>query len=69
MPNYTVLNSKEINELNPGGGRRKGYRVWIRTQNGAEGTVDVGPDKWNPKDLAPILEARAAELDLPFTLT
>jgi len=45
------------------------YRVWLVTDKGATGTVDVSPDKWNEDELPGVLEAKAAELDLAFKVT
>jgi len=45
------------------------YRVWLVTGRGAAGQVDVPLDKWNETDLPGILEAKAAELDLAFTVS
>jgi len=51
------------------GTERKYYRVWIRTEHGASGSVDVGATQWNAETLPGILEEKAAALDLAFSLT
>jgi len=44
------------------------YRVWLVTDKGSSGTVDIPLDKWNKEDLASILESKAVELDLAFAV-
>jgi len=44
------------------------YRVWLVTENGARGTVDVRPADWTKEALAAILQEKAAELDLAYTV-
>jgi len=44
------------------------YRVWLVTDKGSSGTVDVPLDKWNKDDLPGILAAKAEELDLAFAV-
>lgn len=69
MPNgYTVTDTQEITTLTPSGKTRTTTRVWLTTDLGASGTVDVPAEKWTKKDLPDILAEKAAELDLAFTL-
>lgn len=69
MPKYTVVDTREVSTLTPMGTERKYYRVWIRTEHGASGSVDVPPDQWNAETLPGILEEKSAALDLAFSLT
>jgi hypothetical protein len=65
---YTVQDTREIQTMTPGGGTKRMYRVWLQTENGATGSVDVPADKWNAEDLRRILEEKADELDLAFAI-
>lgn len=65
---YTVTDTREVSTLTPAGTERKVFRAWIVTGNGATGSIDVPVDKWNANDLPAILEKKAVELDLAFTL-
>lgn len=69
MPNYRVTDTKEIERLTPGGGTATVIRVWLQTDRGARGSVEVSPDQWNAETLKPILDQKASELDLAFTLS
>jgi len=44
------------------------YRVWLVTENGARGTVDVRPADWTADTLTAILQEKAAQLDLAYTV-
>jgi len=65
---YTVLDTREITSMTPAGSVRKAYRVWIQTDRGASGTVDVSSEEWKADTLKKILSAKATELDMAFTL-
>jgi len=67
MP-YKVTDTREMSRMTPAGSTVQTYRVWLVTDNGSSGTVDVPLDKWNKDDLAAILEAKAKELDLAFAI-
>jgi len=54
--------------MTPAGSTVQTYRVWLVTDHGSTGTVDVPLDKWNSEDLPAILEAKAKELDLAFAV-
>ena len=69
MAAYKITDSQQVDKMTPGANLVTVYRVWILTDNGASGSVEVPASKWNDKDLPEILEAKAAELDLAFTLT
>lgn len=66
---YKVTDTREMSRMTEAGSVHKVYRVWLVTDNGSSGTVDVPKDKWNAEDLTPILETKAAELDLAFAVT
>lgn len=66
---YKVSDTREMSRMTEAGSVVKTYRVWLVTDNGSSGTVDVPPDKWNKDDLPGILEAKASELDLAFAVT
>lgn len=66
---YKVTDTRQVDQMTQAGSVVKQYRVWLVTDRGAAGQVDVPVDKWNGTDLPAILEAKAAELDLAFTLT
>lgn len=68
MASYRVTDTRELSTLTSGGTERKVYRVWIETENGATGSVDVPASKWVPDQVKEILEAKAASLDLAFSL-
>ncbi len=65
---YTVTDSRQLSSMTQAGGERKFYRVWITTARGATGSVDVPVAQWNKDTLSEILTAKAAELDLAFSL-
>lgn len=68
MPSYTITDTKEVSTITPGGGRKQVYRVWLVTERGATGVVVVEKADWTAEKLPAILAAKAAELDLAFTL-
>lgn len=67
MP-YKVTDTREVSTITPAGTQRKVYRVWLRTERGATGSVEVETADWTAEKLPSILEAKAAELDLAFAL-
>jgi len=66
---YKVTDTREISRMTEAGSVHQTYRVWLVTDNGSSGTVDVPQNKWNSKDLTEILDAKAAELDLAFAVS
>jgi len=66
---YKVTDTRQVDQMTQAGSVVKTYRVWLVTSKGAAGQVDVPLDKWNPEDLPGILEAKAVELDLAFTVS
>lgn len=65
---YKVTDTREMSKMSQAGSIVQTYRVWLVTDKGSSGTVDVPLDKWNSEDLTAILKAKAAELDLAFTI-
>ena len=68
MPGYKVTDSRELSGMTQAGGEHKYYRVWLQTDKGSTGHVDVELEDWSKAKLVPILEAKAKELDLAFDL-
>lgn len=66
---YHVTDTRQIDQLTQAGNTVTVYRVWLVTDRGATGTADVSKADWNAEKLKAILAARAAELDLAYTLT
>lgn len=65
---YTVTDTQEKQTITPAGTPRKVYQVWIVTDNGASGMLEVNPADWKTEKLKEIFAAKAAELDLAFTV-
>jgi len=65
---YKVTDTREMSRMTQAGSVVQTYRVWLVTDKGSSGTVDVDLDKWNKDDLPGILEAKAEELDLAFAV-
>jgi len=63
---YKVTDTREISTMTPGGTRQTLYRVWLVTERGASGTVDVPAAKWEAGKLREVLDQKAAELNLAF---
>jgi len=66
---YKVSDTREVSTLTQTGTERKFYRVWLITDNGATGSVDIPEKEWTPEAVPGILEEKAAKLDLAFSLT
>jgi len=69
MTGYKVTDTREMSRMTQAGSVVQTYRVWLVTDQGSSGIVDVPKDKWNAEDLTAILETKAAELDLAFAVT
>jgi len=65
---YKVTDTREMSRMTQAGSVVQTYRVWLVTDNGSTGTIDVPLDKWSKEDLPAILETKAAELDLAFVV-
>jgi len=68
MSKYTVTDTREVSTLTQAGTERKAYRVWLQTENGSVGSVDIPETEWTPERVREILEAKATDLDLAFSL-
>lgn len=68
MSGYKVSDSREMSTMTQTGTAKKFYRVWIQTDRGVTGSVDVLPSEWNEATLPGVLQAKADELDLAFRL-
>lgn len=66
MPTYKVVDTRQVQRLTPAGSMKEVYRVWIQTEKGATGAVDVSPDKWNKEALPGLLTEFAAKLDMAY---
>lgn len=66
MPIYTVTDTKQVQTLTQAGTMRQVYRVWIVTEKGATGSVDVLPSEWVADRLRVVLETFADKLELAF---
>ena len=65
---YKVTDTQRITAMTPAGGTVQSYRVWLMTDRGATGQVDVPLDQWNEKDLPGVLGEQATLLDLAFNV-
>jgi len=66
---YKVTDTQRMTSMTPAGGTVQSYRVWLVTDRGATGQVDVPVDQWNADDLPGVLQAEAAKLDLAYTVS
>lgn len=65
---FKVVDTQRITTMTPAGNTMTYYRVWLVTDRGASGQVDVPLDLWNEKDLPGFLREQAATLDLAFNM-
>lgn len=66
---YKVTDTREVSVMSPAGNRQVSYRVWITTDKGSSGSVDVLKEEWEAGALRAILDEKAEQLDLAFSLT
>ena len=66
---YKVTDSQKIQSMTPAGNLYSYYRVWLVTEKGASGYVDVPADKWKKDELEQVLQEFADELDLAFSVS
>jgi len=66
---YRVTDSQKIQSITPAGNPTSFYRVWIVTERGASGYVDVPAEKWKKDELEQVLQEFADELDLAFSVS
>ena len=57
---YKVIESRQIQKLGPTGASVSEYRVWIQTERGSTGSVDVSVTDWKADKLREILLTFAA---------
>jgi len=65
---YQVTDTQEFTTLTRGGRETKTYRVWLVTDNGASGYVDIPERNWKPEKVKKVLDEKAKNLDLAFTI-
>jgi len=65
---YKVTDTRELSRMTEAGSVVQTYRVWLVTDRGSSGFIDVPLDKWNKEDLPGILESKAEQLDLAFAV-
>jgi len=66
---YRVTDTRETQQMTEAGRVVKAFQVWLVTDKGATGTLEVPASDWNAEKLADLLTAKAKELDLAFALT
>ena len=66
---FKVTDTREISTMSQAGNTTVVYRVWLITDRGATGTLDVPKSDWNTESLPMLLATKAAELDLAFDMT
>jgi hypothetical protein len=66
---FKVTDTREISTISQAGNTTVVYRVWLVTDRGATGTLDVAKSDWNTESLPMLLATKAAELDLAFDMT
>jgi len=65
---YRVTDTQEFTTITRGGRETKTYRVWLVTDRGASGYVDVSERNWKPDKVKKALEEKAKSLDLAFSI-
>jgi len=66
---YKVTDTREVATMTQTGTERKFYRVWLITDEGATGSVDISEKEWTSEAVPGILAEKADKLDLAFSLT
>jgi hypothetical protein len=66
---FKVTDTRQINTLTQAGSTVTVYRVWITTNRGATGTLDVPQEQWTTEALPKLLAEKAQELDLAMMMT
>lgn len=66
---FKVVASQKQDRLGPTGGRRVIYVVWLETERGSTGSIEIDSDDFHSDRLKILLEAEAADLDRPFTVS
>lgn len=65
---YRITDTREIVATTPGGHQETTYRVFITTDRGATGILEVSAEDWNKETLPGLIEAKVEALDLAFSL-
>lgn len=65
---FKVTDTREVKSMTQAGSSHVVYRVWLVTDKGATGSIDVPADKWEAGQLRAILDEKAESLDLAFTV-
>ena len=65
---FKVTDTQKVTTMTPAGNQASYYRVWLSTDKGASGQVDVPVEMWNETDLPGYLREQAASLDLAFNV-
>ena len=69
MAGYRVVDTRETQQMTEAGRVVKAFQVWLITDKGATGTLEVPASDWEAEKLGALLAAKAEELDLAFALT
>jgi hypothetical protein len=65
---FRVTDTQRVTTMTQAGNTTTYYRVWLVTDRGSSGVVDIPADQWTEKALPDILKAEASKLDLAFTI-
>lgn len=68
MATFRVESASKQERMRPDGGRKTVYVVWLETDRGATGSVEVSPEVWDGDNLREFLTAEAAKLDKAFSV-
>jgi hypothetical protein len=66
---YEITDTRKIDQLTQGSNIVVKYRVFIVTDRGSTGSIDVSAPDWTVEKLRAILAEFAAQLDLAYTVT
>ncbi len=66
---FKVTDTRQVDTLTQAGNTVTVFRVWIQTDRGATGTLDVAKEDWTTEKLPTLLATKAQELDLAFMMT
>lgn len=68
MATFKVESASKQDRMGPGASTKTVYVVWLETDKGATGSVEVSKAIWESDDLKAFLTAEAAKLDKAFDL-
>lgn len=66
---FKIRASQKQDRLGPTGGRQVVYVVWIETERGSTGSIEIDADDFHSDRLKTLLEAEAIDLDRPFLVS